>query len=126
MTDAEEPGLFERVRKWVAGERDATPASEPPAIPGSGSPISGCEGSEEISCREAIERAYEYLDGELDPEVEEEIWCHVEQCRRCYPMYDWEQMFLDFIRERADRAETNPALRREVEALLERESERGR
>ena len=38
-------------------------------------------------------------------------------------MYNWEQMFLDFIRESADRGEENPELRQKVEALLDRETE---
>lgn len=83
-----------------------------------------CDETEEISCREAAERVYEYLDGELDEERARAVRCHVEKCKRCYPMYDWERMFLEFVQSRADRGESNPRLRRKVEALLDRE-ERG-
>lgn len=123
MTDEESPTLLRRLKELFAGGNGGTADAEPslPEEPGELSPE--CDEVAEISCSEAAEKVYEYLDGELEPERAREVRCHVEQCRRCYPMYDWEQMFLDFIRESADRAEANPELRRKVEALLDRETE---
>lgn len=80
-----------------------------------------CQEVDEISCREAVERVYEYLDDELGEGKAEEIRCHVETCKRCYPMYNWERLFLGVIRESVDRPESNSRLRRKVEHLLERE-----
>lgn len=123
MIDGEDATLLGRLKKLFTGGNGGTAGSEPslPQPPG-GTP-SGCEDVEELSCQEAVERVYEYLDGELPEERAEEVRCHVEQCKRCYPMYDWERMFLDFIREQAERPEENPELRRKVEALLDREAE---
>lgn len=53
---------------------------------------------------------------------EEEVRCHVERCERCYPMYDWERMFIDVLRERGDRPEASDALREQVTRLLDRET----
>lgn len=79
---------------------------------------SGCEETEEISCREAVERLYEYLDEELEDEEAEEVRCHVERCKRCYPRFDWERLFLEVLRDRGARPESKPMLREKVEGLL--------
>ena len=74
-----------------------------------------------IDCEEALARVYEYLDGELDPEMQERIHRHVEICKRCYPYFDFERLFLDYVREKGLRAgDSSEALRRRVESLLER------
>lgn len=123
MTEGQGSKVLRRLKRLFTGGNGGTADSRPvlPEEPGEAS--SGCEEVEEISCREAAERVYEYLDGELPADRAREVRCHVEQCKRCYPMYNWEQMFLDFIRESADRPAENPALRRKVEALLDRETE---
>lgn len=41
----------------------------------------------------------------------EAIRCHVEQCERCYPMYNWERLFLDVLKERGGRPEPSDELR---------------
>ncbi len=123
MTDDESPTLLRRLKEMFTGGNDGAAGSEPSLPDEPGDVSSECGDVEEISCPEAAERVYEFLDGELEPELAREVRCHVEQCKRCYPMYNWEQMFLDFIRESADRAEENPELRQKVEALLDREAE---
>lgn len=122
--------LLARLRELIAGDGEGGRAAEsrPAPSPPYGEdeePPPGCEDVDEISCREAAERVYEYLDGELAEEEAEEVRCHVDACRRCYPMFNWERMFLDFVRSRAEREEANPELRQRVEALLEREAEGG-
>lgn len=59
-----------------------------------GERLSDCEEIDGISCSEAVEPVYEYLDGELDDEDAGEVRCHMEKCKRRYPMNDWERMFL--------------------------------
>ena len=123
MSDDDGPTLLRRLKELFTGGNGGTAGSEPSLPDGPGRPSAGCADAKEIPCSEAAERVYEYLDGELEPELAREVRCHVEQCKRCYPMYNWEQMFLDFVRESADRAEENPELRQKVEALLDREAE---
>lgn len=73
-----------------------------------------------IGCEEALARVYEYLDGELDPGTQERIHRHLEICKRCYPYFDFERLFLDYVREKGLRAgETSEELRRRVGSLLE-------
>ncbi len=53
-----------------------------------------------IGCHEAMDRVYEYLDGELDPDWTERVREHIEVCKRCYPYFNFERIFLDHIRSR--------------------------
>lgn len=72
-----------------------------------------------ITCRQALEVSYEYLDGELDPETQERIHRHVEICQRCYPAFDRERLFLDTLRERGLAVGNVDHLRDRLERLLE-------
>ncbi len=73
-----------------------------------------------IDCQAALERVYEYLDGELDPDWSEKITVHLERCRKCYPYFDFERIFLDHIRSRGFVPERSERLeRRLLEALRE-------
>lgn len=120
MTESGGANLLKRLLNLFPGGNGSTANSQPSLPEEEGEERTGCSEVNEVSCREAVERVYEYLDGEMEPERAEEIRCHIQQCKRCYPMFDWERMFLDVIRERADRPEDNPELRQEVESMLER------
>ena len=76
-----------------------------------------------ISCREALERLYEYLDGELQPESAEEVRRHVEVCRACYPDVKFTTEFRDALHRAARGQPAAPGgLREKIEALLEAET----
>lgn len=123
---SEKPGVLARLKALFAGDGGGSEASDVPSPPyGEGEMPEGCEDAEEISCEEAVQRVYEFLDDELTEEKTREVRCHVEQCKRCYPMYNWEKMFLEFVQGRAGREESNPALREQVEELLDREEAAG-
>lgn len=92
--------------------RDELVPPEPPAGESTGPDA-------EIGCQEALARIYEYLDGELDAESQEQIHRHLEICKRCYPFFNFERLFLDYLREKGMRVEENPDLRRKVQHLLE-------
>lgn len=64
----------------------------------------GMEGG--ISCEEAAERLYEWLDEELDPEMSERVGTHLEVCARCYPVLVFERSFREAVQRvaRADQA----------------------
>lgn len=85
--------------------------------PGDASPPSGSQAGE-ISCEEALARVYEYLDGELDPMLRDRIGAHLEVCRRCYPFFDFERMFLDYVRETGRSAVASEGLRARISSLL--------
>lgn len=52
------------------------------------------------SCRQALQRVYEYLDGELPPADAARIKEHFERCQACYPVLRYCKSFQDAL-ERA-------------------------
>lgn len=82
-------GFFTRLRNLLRG-RGAAPASY------------GM-----ISCREALERLFEFLDGELDEIAAKQVEEHLRVCERCYPHLVFEQSFRTAVR-RAFRGERAP------------------
>ncbi|MFO7893347.1 MAG: zf-HC2 domain-containing protein [Longimicrobiales bacterium] len=77
-----------------------------------------------ISCKEALERLYEYLDGELEPESAEEVQRHVEVCDACYPEVKFTTEFRDALQRAAHGQPTVPdGLREKVGQLLDAERE---
>jgi len=74
---------------------------------------------EELSCEESLALVYEYLDGELPPDWNDAVRRHVEKCRLCYPYFDFERMFLDYVHEAGEGvARPNPELERRIRDLI--------
>ena len=71
-----------------------------------------------LTCAQAIEKIYEFLDGELTPSVEESIRAHLAVCRKCYPNFRHEEVFLRFIEQRTRIEAAPPELRRRIMQLL--------
>lgn len=74
---------------------------------------------ESLDCRGALDRLYEYLDGELTPEVEAAVRAHLAACAPCFKLFGFEGAFLRFLeaRTRAHRA-PDGLKRRVLENLL--------
>lgn len=70
------------------------------------------------SCEEALLYVYEYLDGELEPEIAERIDEHLRRCVACYPYFDFERLFLDHVRERGLAARAGDRLLARVRETL--------
>lgn len=119
---SEGPKLLDRLRRLLGLGGNGRSAPEPPRPPHADELPPGCEDVDEVSCQEAAKRVYEFLDGELDEEQAAAVRCHVEQCRRCYPMFNWEQLFLEALGEKGRRPEPNEELRRRVADLLDSEA----
>ncbi|HEX6939476.1 MAG TPA: zf-HC2 domain-containing protein [Longimicrobiales bacterium] len=74
---------------------------------------------DKTTCREAVARLYEYLDGELTPESAEAVRRHFELCKRCYPHLSFCQAFQDALRRAARGQPGAPEhLRRKLAELL--------
>lgn len=69
---------------------------------------------EPISCAQAVEHLYEYLDREITPEVEAQVRHHLEQCIRCAGRFDFEDQFLNFLEARARTRTAPPDLRQRI------------
>lgn len=67
-----------------------------------------------MNCRECTEHLYEYLDRELTPETEREIRDHLAHCPPCGEHYDFETLFLKFLRARCTARGAPPDLRRRI------------
>ncbi|MBT8462657.1 MAG: zf-HC2 domain-containing protein [Gemmatimonadetes bacterium] len=79
-------------------------------------------GGQELNCEESLARVYEYLDGELDTGEHDAVRLHLEKCRRCYPHFDFERLFLDYVHELGAEQEARPGLKDRVLEMLEAET----
>lgn len=66
-----------------------------------------------LTCREAVERLWSYIDGELPASESDAVSRHLEICSRCYPHYDFQKAFREFLASRAQE-QVPPALRRRI------------
>lgn len=79
--------------------------------------------TEPIGCQEALQRLYEYLDGELTPASAQEVRHHIEVCEACYPGVRFTTEFRDALHRAARGQPVCPdALRKKIAGLLEQEA----
>ena len=71
----------------------------------------------DMTCREAVELLWEYLDAELTPELTERIRAHLAVCEKCYPHFEFQQAFLAFVKRHGTQVAPD-ALRAKVLASL--------
>ena len=62
-----------------------------------------------ISCQEAAERVFEWMDGALDPEETARVGTHLRTCAHCYPMLRFEEAFRAAVKDAASRPGAAPA-----------------
>lgn len=75
-----------------------------------------------IPCDRVVARLWEYVDGELEPASAAEISAHLDMCARCFPHYDFQRAYREFVR-RTRRQDVPAGLRRRVfESILAEES----
>jgi mycothiol system anti-sigma-R factor len=79
----------------------------------------GMEGG--IACQEAAERLYEWMDGELEGDLERAVGTHLETCARCYPVLVFERAFREAVARATGREEAPDELRRRILESLEAE-----
>ena len=77
------------------------------------------DGPRGIDCAEALDRLYEYIDGELTPVRAEEVRLHLEKCAPCLGVSQFEKAYLRFLEARTRAKEAPEGLRKRVlEQLL--------
>ncbi len=89
---------------------------------GTHTPDGNPSGGQELTCEESLARVYEYLDGELDAGEHDAVRRHLEKCRRCYPHFDFERLFLDYVHELGAEEESRPGLKERVLEMLAEET----
>lgn len=73
-----------------------------------------------IRCEEALERLWDFLDGEMEPANELAVRQHLEVCSRCYPRYDFQRAYFELLRRVRSRDSVPGKLRRRLfERILE-------
>ncbi len=78
-----------------------------------------CAGQPEmISCKEAVTRLQEFVDGELTGLTHEQVEAHFEVCTRCYPHLKMEQAFRQKVQTALSQPEVPGDLRDRVLQLL--------
>ena len=50
------------------------------------------------NCRDAVERLWEYIDGELPASEAENVKRHLAACGSCHPHFDFQKAFCEFLR----------------------------
>lgn len=67
-----------------------------------------------FDCRAAVDRLYDYLDGELSSADADRVRAHLETCAHCFQFFDFEAAFLRFLEARREAAGAPPELRRRI------------
>ncbi len=70
-------------------------------------------GEKVMTCGEALEHMFEYLDGELDDTTRRRVQDHLSLCAPCATRADFEKAFLDAVASAAEAGEPVPASARE-------------
>ena len=76
-----------------------------------------------LSCRDAVERLWAFIDGELCSDDAKAVRAHLEACRQCFPHYDFQKAFCEFMRT-CRQEDAPPELRRRI--FLELLAQEGR
>ena len=72
----------------------------------------------DIDCAEALERLYEYLDGELTAARVEEVRRHLRACHACLAVSRFETAYLRFLEARSQAQRAPDATRKRILARL--------
>jgi len=78
-----------------------------------------------INCLQALEKLYDFVDGELPPADRAAVQEHLEACRPCLTHFEFETLFADFVRRRATVPAAREAFKDRLFSRL-REEERSR
>lgn len=71
-----------------------------------------------VSCHEALALIYEFLDGELDGPVTEQVKAHFDICGHCYPKLRLEESFRAAVRKAAQGQAPPPDLKERLLIVL--------
>ena len=80
--------------------------------------MTNCSSGDQSPCQRTMEKLYEFLDGELTPDVDKQIRAHLAECRGCFPPFEYERVLLRFMEKRVAIEKAPPSLRRKILAAL--------
>jgi anti-sigma factor (TIGR02949 family) len=67
-----------------------------------------------MNCRECVDHLYEFLDREVTPDLERDIRAHLVECPPCGEQFDFEAVYLKFLRARCRAQGAPEELKRRV------------
>ena len=67
-----------------------------------------------MDCHKAAGRLYDYLDGELTPEIERTVRKHLRDCAPCFSLFNFEGAYLKFLSARTQARKAPQHLRRRI------------
>lgn len=70
-----------------------------------------------MTCAEALDRVFDYIDRNTTSELTAEIESHIAQCLTCYDRYEFEQLLKERVRS-APKLAAPKALEEQIEKLL--------
>lgn len=77
---------------------------------------------EMVPCDHVIAQLWEYIDGELTAENATRVRAHLDICSRCFPQYDFQRAFKEFLQQSAQQPMPPGVRRRVFEAILAEEN----
>lgn len=72
-----------------------------------------------LSCEEVIERLFDYLDRQLDPQEASDVEWHLERCRDCFTRAEFERRLRARVAATGT-AKAPPRLHQRIRTLLDR------
>ncbi len=67
-----------------------------------------------MDCHQAAGRLYEYLDGELTPEIERTVREHLSDCAPCFSLFNFEETYVKFLSARTQARKAPQHLKRRI------------
>lgn len=107
--------IFDRLKRWLGGGSPGDNGT-------SHDEGHGGDSGDMITCHEALERIYEYMDGELEGVTAEQVEAHFRVCARCFPHLKLERTFRARVQEAMTRPGIPSDLRSRVLETLARET----
>lgn len=66
-----------------------------------------------IPCREVLTELWAYIDQECEPAQQDQLRQHLERCQHCFPQYDFQRIFREFLAAKCQQT-APPELRRKI------------
>lgn len=125
--------ILDTIKRWFGGgsgpdEEPAGPGGVPVGAGGEANPDCPGGGGQEsgmLSCQEALEWMYEFMDGELPDADAEKVDRHFQKCTACYPHLKLEENFRSRLRTAVGEARVPDDVRNRVMGLLAKEEAGG-
>ncbi len=74
--------------------------------------------SKKLNCEDVIKQLYDYLDGELNDDLENDIESHIHSCQECMGRTEFERQLKNSIKETGD-SEVPSSLNKRLKSIID-------